>query len=340
MGRRQIDSEASRWTSVTLLVLGLVSCTLAYLFISNTLKPSNNGVPIADFDGLRLQDSDGINLERDNGNAGSQCCRGIPNLELWGPAVKWGTDHKFNSSEECCEACKAMCSVEDESCLCDSWVFCGNPKSCGSRFGECWLKKQKDTMAPQVHDTWSNSMWTSGLIFGKGEGIIGLETQHGTLRVKLRPDCAPYSVSNILELLAAHHCPGCHFYRAEGRENSWDSMGNHIEDASYGPPFALIQGTLEAAGMLFKKIPNEDCPTITRGAVAWVGSGPEFFISLANHGEWKGTYTVFGSVLPEDMLIAEKIAELPTKQDVWSNVMVSVLENPVPISIRRVKFSS
>jgi len=102
----------------------------------------------------------------------------------------------------------------------------------------------------------------------------------------------------------------------------------------------LIQGTLEAAGMRLKKIPTEDCPTITRGAVAWVGSGPEFFISLANHGEWKGTYTVFGSVLPEDMQVAEKIAQLPTKQDVWSNIRVSVLENPVPISIRRIKIST
>ncbi|KAF9687538.1 hypothetical protein SADUNF_Sadunf02G0103900 [Salix dunnii] len=27
-------------------------------------------------------------------------CRGIEKLELWGAAVKWGSDHKFNSSEE------------------------------------------------------------------------------------------------------------------------------------------------------------------------------------------------------------------------------------------------
>lgn len=56
--------------------------------------------------------------------------------------------------------------------------------------------------------------------------------------------------------------------------------------AAFGPPFALIQGTLEAQGgegTIFKKIPIEDCPTIRRGSVAWVGSGPEFFISLANH---------------------------------------------------------
>lgn len=112
-----------------------------------------------------------------------------------------------------------------------------------------------------------------------------------------------------------------------------------ISQASFGPPFALIQGTLEAMGNPFKKIPTEVCPTIRRGSVAWIGSGPEFFISLANHEEWKNAYTVFGSVLPEDMKIAEKIAQLPTKPDVWNNINVSVLEQPVPLLLRRIQTS-
>lgn len=70
--------------------------------------------------------------------------------------------------------------------------------------------------------------------------------------------------------------------------------------------------------------------------MAWVGSGPEFFISLANHEEWKNSYTVFGSVLPEDMVVAEKIAQLPTKSDVWNNINVSVLEKTVPLKFRRI----
>lgn len=106
--------------------------------------------------------------------------------------------------------------------------------------------------------------------------------------------------------------------------------------ASLGPPFALIQGTLKAQGITFEKIPTEACPTIRRGSVAWVGSGPEFFISLANHDEWRKAYTVFGSVLPEDMEIAEKIAQLTTKTDVWSDVTVSVLAKPVPLWFRRI----
>lgn len=102
----------------------------------------------------------------------------------------------------------------------------------------------------------------------------------------------------------------------------------------------MIQGTLEALGTAFKKIPREVCPSIRRGSVAWIGSGPEFFISLSNHEEWKNSYTVFGSVLPENMEIVEKIAQLPTKSDVWNNINVTVLKKPVPLRLRRLKKSS
>ncbi|KAK8688026.1 hypothetical protein V6N13_086814 [Hibiscus sabdariffa] len=92
-----------------------------------------------------------------------------------------------------------------------------------------------------------------------------------------------------------------------------------------------IQGTVEAQGTVFKDIPPEACPTIRRGSIAWVGSGPKFFISLANHNEWSKAYTVFGYVLPEDMEIVEKMSQLPTRPDVWSKVKVPVLERPVPL---------
>ena len=62
------------------------------------------------------------------------CCRGLEGRELWGPAVKWGSDHRLLSAAACCESCKAMCKAND--CRCDSWVFCGDKKRCGQRFGE------------------------------------------------------------------------------------------------------------------------------------------------------------------------------------------------------------
>ncbi|KAL8538664.1 hypothetical protein ACS0TY_000615 [Phlomoides rotata] len=340
MGRRGSELEPSRWGSMILLLMGLASFSVVYIFLSTVFKPSSSPSLLSSTNSkIGSSESNGGNSGLEYGvrvGGGAGCCKGIENMELWGDAVKWGTDFKFNSSELCCKACKAMCTGNEGPCLCDSWVFCGNKEACGEKFGECWLKKQKDVLAPDKQASGNKIMWTSGIVFGRGEGIVGLETEYGTLHIKLLPECSPQSVAYILELLTLRHCAGCHFYRAEGRGQSWDAKGNHIKDASFGPPFALIQGTLEAQGQTFTKIESEYCPTIRRGSVAWVGSGPDFFISLVNHEEWRNSYTVFGSVLPEDMEIADKIGELPTKSDVWSSINVSVLESNVPLKIRRI----
>lgn len=97
--------------------------------MSSVMKPGKS----SDFESLANLESESRNLGVDESGS---CCRGIQSLELWGAAVKWGTDFKFNSSEECCRACKAMCTGNDGPCLCDSWVFCGNKEACGSKFGE------------------------------------------------------------------------------------------------------------------------------------------------------------------------------------------------------------
>ncbi|KAL3633466.1 hypothetical protein CASFOL_022228 [Castilleja foliolosa] len=93
-------------------------------------------------------------------------------------------------------------------------------------------RKQKDVLAPEKQEVGNNVMWTSGIIFGRGEGIVGLETEYGTLHIKLLPECSPHSVAYILELLSLRHCAGCQFYRAEGRGQSWDINDNHIQDST------------------------------------------------------------------------------------------------------------
>ncbi|XP_020257746.1 beta-glucosidase 46-like isoform X2 [Asparagus officinalis] len=40
---------------------------------------------------------------------------------------------------------------------------------CSSSIPECWLKKQKDVLFPALQETGENVIWTSRLIFGKGE---------------------------------------------------------------------------------------------------------------------------------------------------------------------------
>lgn len=58
--------------------------------------------------------------------------------------------------------------------------------------------------------------------------------------LQLLPECAPHSVSYILELLATRNCAGCHFYRAESRGSAWDLEGNHIHDVrnAFDLPFS------------------------------------------------------------------------------------------------------
>ncbi|XP_022924407.1 uncharacterized protein LOC111431919 [Cucurbita moschata] len=322
MGRRQSDAERGVCALAIIFLMGISSCIMVFHFLIGAIRPSAVEVSST---------SDLVKNEEHE-----ECCRGTDHVELWGGAVKWGANFKFNSSRECCLACKAMCEDQRGRCLCDSWVFCGDSKICGSRFGECWLKKQKDIMNPERRESGGQVGWTSGLVFGRKQGIVRVETEYGSFRMKLFPDCAPHSVNFILELLALG-CVGCQFHRAESRGSFWFSNGDHVENAPYGPPFALIQGTLEAHGIVFEENPKEYCPTIRRGSVAWVDSGPEFFISLANHDEWRKAHTVFGSVLPEDMEIVEKIAQLPTKSEVWQNVDVSVLEKPIPLQLKGMK---
>lgn len=190
-------------------------------------------------------------------------------------------------------------------------------------------------MAPSVIARGEDVMWTSGLIFRKLQGIVGLETNLGTLHIQLLPDFAPRSVDYFIELLGLHNCAGCRFYRAEGRGHLWDAKGEHVKNAAFGPPYALLQGTMEVDGVAFKEIAKEGCLAVRRGSIAWVGSGPEFMISLANHEEWRDAYSVFGSVVPEDMGIAEEMAMLPTSTDIWSNVTVRVLRDPVYFKVKR-----
>lgn len=117
MGRRQIGLEFGRFAPLILFFLGGLSCFMVYLWIFATYDSS-------------FSESGG------KGEEEIKCCRGIQELELWGDAVKWGSEFKVNTSEECCMACKDMCRGVDGPCPCNSWVFCGDKQGCGPRFGE------------------------------------------------------------------------------------------------------------------------------------------------------------------------------------------------------------
>lgn len=136
MGRRQNDSDVGRFTLLILFLMGVISCSTVYLFITVIFRPSSSA-SVSSMQGLD-EKGGGVDDGVGRGEEG-QCCRGVEHLELWGEAVKWGAEFKVNSSEDCCMACKKMCQGDGGPCVCNSWVFCGDREACGPRFGEVLL---------------------------------------------------------------------------------------------------------------------------------------------------------------------------------------------------------
>ena len=89
-----------------------------------------------------------------------ESCHGEASLDIDGPAVAWGLDHKVSSAQECCDRCKAQARGAREkgegARACNSWVFCPLPE-CWSpdiwnhTSGECWLKTQDDALNPKIN---------------------------------------------------------------------------------------------------------------------------------------------------------------------------------------------
>lgn len=137
MGRKHGEQSATVLNRLILLLVCLASSGLAYFFLSAVTRSRSTSV----------SKFETTSLVGENVGVGG-CCRGIENLELWGAPVKWGSDFKFNNSEDCCNACKSMCTGKDGPCLCDTWVFCGDRHACGSKFGEVrYLFRPKATQS-------------------------------------------------------------------------------------------------------------------------------------------------------------------------------------------------
>jgi cyclophilin family peptidyl-prolyl cis-trans isomerase len=63
------------------------------------------------------------------------------------------------------------------------------------------------------------------------------------------------------------------------------------------------------------------------------GEGPDFFIALNGHPEWGNGHTVWGRVLGS-MRAVEGILEHPLHNETWGQTHVSVLDTPVPFTMR------
>eukprot|EP00850_Spirogloea_muscicola_P004828 SM000021S06461 [mRNA] locus=s21:404190:405905:- [translate_table: standard] len=228
--------------------VGLASCSLP--------APSSSGHPPDGSlrQGVQLGENDDAGAEHaahggggGGGDGGSSndsangLCRWMPHWELWGHPVKLGPSNLQDSAAACCQSCRDMCQGGGK-CHCNPWVYCGDKERCGEQHRQCWLKWPEDALRPEVHND-AGVPWISGMLY-TGTGVsFGCQSPklslalvvtaghhhtrppEGDIRVKLRPEWAPATVSYLRDLLQLRHCTGCRFYRAEDLGAAWAADG-------------------------------------------------------------------------------------------------------------------
>jgi peptidylprolyl isomerase len=131
-----------------------------------------------------------------------------------------------------------------------------------------------------------------------------LETDKGTIRIKLLPDIAPQTVNSFVFLARQGYFNGITFHRVIA---GFMAQGGDPTGTGYGGPGY--------------NLPDEfsDRP-IDRGVVAMANTGQpnsggsQFFIMYARRADLDGKYTVFGEVT-EGMDVAEKLTPRNPQQN-------------------------
>lgn len=164
-----------------------------------------------------------------------------------------------------------------------------------------------------------------------------LDTQLGSIRIKLQPNLSPGSVDYIQRLVESKVCRRCNFYRAEKPGILQGVMAN--KDVATNEELGSCPPGMENV--------HNDCPewdqscachgpVMTRGSVAWAAGeagGPDFFIdAYKKPADWWGTqHTNFGFIEDaESLKIVDQFFELPTHE--FSGM--HHLEQPVHFDMR------
>lgn len=148
-----------------------------------------------------------------------------------------------------------------------------------------------------------------------------LSTSHGDIKIALRPDLSPGSVSYIHRLAHTKLCRRCHFYRAEEEGGFLQGI---IANKDVG--FNTEKGDCpESAIDVKNECPpwDQSCgchgPVLKKGMVAWSegkAGGPDFFI---NHYDgdatwWGSQHTTFGEIKDDQsMKLLETLFAQPRK---------------------------
>ena len=178
-----------------------------------------------------------------------------------------------------------------------------------------------------------------------------LQTAHGDVRVRLFERETPKSAALVRAVASLPGpCSPCRFYRAEPVPSFWGDAA--LPDSSFGgrwgPPYALLQGSIGRHKDLSPRVADAGAGArpalLRRGQLAWAGGTAanlaDFFIALADHPEWGHAHTVFGEVVDADMVVAERIVQLPrhtNKPARASDPEVTQLVEPVPFALHLIR---
>lgn len=144
-----------------------------------------------------------------------------------------------------------------------------------------------------------------------GEQIVNMETNMGTIKLKLFPTKAPKTVENFIGLIEKGYYDGIIFHRV---------IPNFMIQG--GDPTGTGTGGESLWGGKFEDEPNKDLSNIP-GSIAMANAGPntngsQFFINQANNDfldchnpASPSCHTVFGQVI-EGMDVVEKIINTET----------------------------
>ena len=258
-------------------------------------------------------------------------CYAQPHADLGGEPLVPGPRNLLDSASACCEACRAHRTRTEAGRGCNVWVWCGDAGGCGASYRHCWLKRQPAPMVlPSVGALGGQVRWMSG-VWADAAAVeaaraaasrpspsvaagaeLALATPLGAVRLKLNAAGSPKAVSWLRGLARApHRCHGCRFYRAEPVPPHW---GHNL---SYGPPYALLQGSFRAGGAhgtdAEPHLVREEGCVMRRGMLIIIDQGPDFLIGLAHHPEWSPSYTHVADVVAEDLEVVDAIMGLPLR---------------------------
>ena len=148
--------------------------------------------------------------------------------------------------------------------------------------------------------------------------VAVLETDKGTIRIKLLPDIAPQTVNSFVFLAREGYFDGVTFHRVI---SGFMAQGGDPKGTGYGGPGY--------------NLPDEFSDTpIDRGVVAMANTGQpnsggsQFFIEYVRRADLDGKYTVFGEV-SEGLDVAEKL----TPRDPQTNLNAPPGDRMIKVTI-------